>query len=293
MLANSLAVVELQQYIHRKDELAFAVHQRGRAIQSLAFFLLRWIFLVPLNAVGCGAQDLIIHHLRPIDRLIEVQGKVLARAFFNRLQEIFLSGMSEAVTHEIGVESAAHSLFADDLLKREKHSRRLAVGNAAVGIAAQVLVGKARHRIFVGRTQILGALLSVIAPGYVPEIKSRAILAVDVIQDFALGVAVDAFIQPGVLKFIIGHHAIPILMAELMLDDLLQEMPTFGHPPSRAAGDECWVLHAAGAQPSSMWRGDHPRLFLRIPTGPWIGTPSRFLPRPPDAPRSVPASSAY
>src|SRR5438128_7403391 len=238
MLTHSLAVVELQQYIHRKDELAFAVHERGRAIQSLAFFLLGWIFLVPLNAVGCGAQYFIIHHLRPIDRLIEVPAQVLARDFFNRLQEIFLSGMSEAVAHEIGMESPAHIVFADDLLKREKHSRRLAVGNAAVGSAVQVLVGKARHRIFVSRTQILGALLSVIAPGSAPEIKSPALLAVNVAQNYALGVAVDTFIQPGVLKFIARHHAIPILIAELMLDNLTRETPTVCHPPCRSSGNE-------------------------------------------------------
>src|SRR5438445_9618795 len=153
MLTNSLAVVELQQYIHRKDELAFAVHEHRRAIQSLAFFLPRWIFLVPLNAVGCGAQDLIIHHFRPIDRLIEVPAQVLARDLFNRLQEIFLSGMSEAVAHEIGVQSMAHSVFANDLLKREKHSSSLAVGNAFVGMDFHVLVVKSPHLIFFSLTQ--------------------------------------------------------------------------------------------------------------------------------------------
>ena len=56
-------------------------------------------------------------------------------------------------------------------------------------------------------------------------------------------VGVDAFVEPGVFKLVGGDHAVPVLMAELVLGGELGEVG--GLVPGGVAGEEGWVLHAA------------------------------------------------
>ena len=75
------------------------------------------------------------------------------------------------------------------------------------------------------------------------------------VHDLPGGVGGEAFIQPGLLELVAAHHAVPILVAEFVDDDLLTAIVGAG-PPGRASGDERGVLHGARAS-SAVWRVHH------------------------------------
>ena len=62
-------------------------------------------------------------------------------------------------------------------------------------------------------------------------------------HDFDFGVGVDALVEPGVFELVGGDHAVPVLVAELVLGGEFGGVG--GLEPAGVAGDEGGVLHAA------------------------------------------------
>jgi hypothetical protein len=55
-----------------------------------------------------------------------------------------------------------------------------------------------------------------------PRIQDVHVAAIESIHDLALGVLVDALVEPCFFKLVGGHHAIPILVSEFMFDNTLR-----------------------------------------------------------------------
>ncbi len=217
------------------------------------------------DGIGVGAQHLVVQHLRSVDRLVPVPAQVLAGNFVDRVHEIFLRGMGEAVPHEVGVQGVAECLLADDGFQRNQHGRRLAVGDVAVGAHAHVGVTGPRERIDVRRAQIvLPAADSRVAHLSAQQVDDAGVCAVHAVQHLHFGVAVDAFIQPAILEFVGRYHSVPVLVAEFMLGDADRsgESPLGMNQPLSPVMN-VGILHAAGFA-GAMRRIDHRELRVRI-----------------------------
>src|SRR5215472_12857732 len=102
------------------------------------------------------------------------------------------------------------------------------------------------------------------------HVHTTCIAAKETVHHFGLGVAVDTFVEPGILKLISGHHSVPVLMAELVLGYVFRFVAVaFGRPPACATGDEGWVLHASRFI-SPVWRINNRKLRIGIRPIPFV-----------------------
>ena len=68
------------------------------------------------------------------------------------------------------------------------------------------------------------------------------------LHDLAVGIRVEALVQPGFLELVIAHQPVPELMAELMHRHKFRVAAPFPRPEVGAHGDEGGILHAAGGR---------------------------------------------
>src|SRR5580700_1992403 len=160
------------------------------------------------------------------------------RDVFDGLQEIFPGGMLEAVAKEVFVESGEHGVFANYFFKREKDGAGLAVGYAAIRVVTDEIPGKPSDRVGVRHRDVFDAQELRFTGGGERKINDRSVFSVERSHGFGFHVAVDALVEPGVFEFVGGDHAVPILMAEFVIDDILGRENTRWHIPSGAGSDE-------------------------------------------------------
>ena len=141
-------------------------------------------------------------------------------------------GMGEAVLHEIRMHRLRHRVFADDAFEGEQHAGGLAIGDAAIRVGTGIVVGLLSHRVTIGHADIAEPLNFALASGRACHVQDGCVLAQNRIQNLDFGVAVDAFVHPGVLKFVGGHHAVPVLVSELVLHDDLHQVEAVRHKPA-------------------------------------------------------------
>jgi hypothetical protein len=67
-----------------------------------------------------------------------------------------------------------------------------------------------------------------LAHGRARHIQNGGVLAQNRIQHFHFGIAVDTLVHPGIFEFVGCHHAVPVLVPELMLDHQLRQVAV--HP---------------------------------------------------------------
>src|SRR5581483_4108158 len=145
--------------------------------------------------------------------------------------------MGEAIPHKICMEGPAKCVFPDDLLEGEQHSRRLAVSDVAVRVIVHEKVSGTNQRILIGSRAIPVTLLGIIALMHAPDVECGSLSAENVVEDLAFGVAINSLVKPGVLEFVAGHHAIPVLVSKLVLGHQFNEANATRHPPGGVSGE--------------------------------------------------------
>ena len=246
VFADGGAVVELHFDRDRKDEVAFAMEADDGPILTLV--MLAGIF-PPCDRFAVGGFDLVVEYLGAVDGLVEVGAQVESFTvrggdLFDSPEKIFARRVSEAIAHEVGVERQAHGILADDRFEHVQNGRCLTVGDAGVAVAGVKLPGKAGHGIVVRRSDVVESLIHRITQVEARIADVGSLFAEQAVEDFDLGVGVDAFVEPCLLKLIGSHHSVPILMAKLVLGDDFVEIDLVGNPPERPGGNQGRVFHA-------------------------------------------------
>src|SRR3981189_3606163 len=70
VLGDRFAVIKLDQDVHGKNEVAFAMHDYHGAVRSLALLFIRGLLDVPVEAIGTCAENFVVQYLSSIDGLI-------------------------------------------------------------------------------------------------------------------------------------------------------------------------------------------------------------------------------
>src|ERR1700721_377146 len=135
----------------------------------------------------------------------------------NGAEEVFGCGVGEAVSHEVGMHRFVHGVAPYYAFESGEESSGFTVGDYAVRLGVAELEGPAGDGIEVRLAGVLEGLQFIVAGAGVGAIEDRGIAAQGGGETLALGIGVDALVKPGVFELLRGDHAIPILVAELML----------------------------------------------------------------------------